>query len=73
MLLRLPNGKTSTDVREAVIASLGELPPQLRRSLTWDRGRELARHREFSRATDMAIYFWDPHSPWQQSVAARLQ
>jgi transposase, IS30 family len=66
MLLHLPNGKTSTDVRDALIASLGELPAQLRRSLTWDQGREMARHREFSLATDMAVYFCDPHSPWQR-------
>ena len=62
----LPNGKTSTDVRDALIGSLGELPAQLRRSLTWDQGREMARHREFSLATDMAVYFCDPASPWQR-------
>lgn len=66
MLLHLPNGKTSVDVRDALIASLGELPTQLRRSLTWDQGTEMARHREFSLATDMAVYFCDPHSPWQR-------
>jgi transposase, IS30 family len=66
MLLHLPNGKTSADVRDALIASVGTLPAQLRRSLTWDQGREMARHREFSLATDMAVYFCDPHSPWQR-------
>jgi transposase, IS30 family len=73
MLLHLPNGKTSTDVCDALIASLGALSAQLRRSLTWDQGREMARHREFSLATDMTVYFCDPHSPWQQSLATRLQ
>ena len=72
MLLHLPNGKTSADVRDALIASLGQLPAQLRRSLTWDQGTEMAGHREFSLATDMAVYFCDPHSPWQ-SLAARLE
>jgi IS30 family transposase len=73
MLLHLPNGKTSTDVRDALIASLGELPTQLRRSLTWDQGREMARHREFSLATDMAVYFCDPHSPWQRGSNEKHQ
>ena len=67
-LLHLPKGKTSTDVRDALITSLGTLPAQLRRSLTWDQGKEMARHREFSLATEMAVYFCDPHSPWQRGT-----
>ena len=67
-LLHLPKGKTSTDVRDALITSLGTLPDQLRRSLTWDQGKEMARHREFSLATDMQVYFCDPHSPWQRGT-----
>ena len=66
MLLHLPDGKTSADVRDALIRSLGTLPAQLRRTLTRDQGKEMARHREFSLATDMAVYFCDPHSPWQR-------
>jgi IS30 family transposase len=67
-LLHLPNGKTSTDIRDALITVLGTLPTQLRRSLTWDQGKEMARHREFSLATDIQVYFCDPHSPWQRGT-----
>jgi transposase, IS30 family len=66
MLLHLPDGGNAIAVRDALIATLGTLPAQLRRSLTWDQGKELARHREFSLATDVAVYFCDPHSPWQR-------
>ena len=53
-------------MHDALITTLGTLPTQLRRSLTWDQGKEMARHREFSLATDIAVYFCDPHSPWQR-------
>ena len=66
MLLHLPNGGNAAAVRDALITTLGTLPTQLRRSLTWDQGKEMARHREFSLATDVAVYFCDPHSPWQR-------
>ena len=66
MLLHLPAGGTATAVHDALITALGTLPTQLRRSLTWDQGKEMARHREFSLATDIAVYFCDPHSPWQR-------
>jgi transposase, IS30 family len=55
---------------ETVTAKLGEqivrLPEQLRLSLTWDQGREMARHTDFSVATGVKVYFCDPHSPWQR-------
>jgi IS30 family transposase len=66
MLLHLPEGGNATAVRDALITTLGTLPAQLRRSLTWDQGKEMARHREFSLATDIQVYFCDPHSPWQR-------
>ncbi|WP_205215173.1 IS30 family transposase [Amycolatopsis albispora] len=68
LLLHLPHGHTAEHVRDAMIATITTLPAQLRRSLTWDRGNEMARHAEITLATDMAIYFCDPHSPWQRGT-----
>ena len=49
-----------------MIPTISTLPEQLRRSLAWDRGTELARHRDITLATGLDIYFCDPHSPWQR-------
>jgi len=49
-----------------MIPAVSSLPEQLRRSLAWDRGTELARHRDITLATGLDIYFCDPHSPWQR-------
>jgi IS30 family transposase len=58
--------RDSDSVVAALIRQVRRLPSHLRRSLTWDRGVELAKHREFSMATDAAVYFCDPRSPWQR-------
>jgi IS30 family transposase len=66
LLLVKVAGKDSTSVVDALAAQIQTLPAQLRSSLTWDRGIELAQHKRFSIATDVAVYFCDPHAPWQR-------
>src|SRR5262249_26275975 len=65
MLLKVPSKDTAT-----VVAALGKhvrkLPQELRRSLTWDRGKEMADHKNFTVATNVQVYFCDPRSPWQR-------
>jgi hypothetical protein len=50
----------------ALTKHVRKLPQQLRRSLTWDRGKEMADHKSFTVATNVQVYFCDPHSPWQR-------
>ena len=66
MLVHLPNGHDCESVRDGLIATIATLPAHLRGSLTWDQGAEMARHKQFSTAADMAVYFCDPASPWQR-------
>ncbi len=66
MLVHLPVDHTGEAVRDGLVATMHTLPQQLRRSLTWDQGCEMARHRDFTIATDMPVYFCDPASPWQR-------
>jgi len=65
ILVKVPSADTSTVV-SALTRRVRKLPKQLRRSLTWDRGTEMTHHKEFSLATDVKVYFCDPHSPWQR-------
>ena len=65
MLVRLPT-KAAPQVAAGLARQIRTLPVALRRSLTWDRGRELAAHRQFTVATNVQVYFCDPHSPWQR-------
>ena len=55
-------------VRDAIVATMATLPAELRRSLTWDRGKELARHADIKISSGLDVYFCDPHSPWQRGT-----
>jgi IS30 family transposase len=61
-------GHGAEAVRDAIAASIATLPEQLRRSLTWDQGAEMAQHAQLRIDTGLAIYFCDPHSPWQRGT-----
>jgi IS30 family transposase len=67
-LLVKVEGKDSETVTTALERQIKKLPLELRRSLTWDRGTELALHKKLSIATDVKIYFCDPQSPWQRGT-----
>ena len=66
MLVHLPMGRTADRVRDALVTTVGRLPAHLRRSLTWDQGIEMDLHQQFTVATATAVYFCDPHTPWQR-------
>jgi IS30 family transposase len=66
MLVQLPKGRTTEQVVDALAAHVQTLPAQLKRSLTWDRGLELADHKRFTIDTGVQVYFCDPKSPWQR-------
>jgi IS30 family transposase len=68
MLLNLSKGRLAADVKDALVAKIVELPEQLRRSLTWDRGKEMGEHMRFTVATGVKVYFCDPRSPWQRAT-----
>jgi IS30 family transposase len=68
MLLHLPDDHRAETVRDAIVEAVQTLPDALKRSLTWDQGIELAKHAEITAATDLPVYFCDPHSPWQRAI-----
>ncbi len=67
MLVRV-EGKDTATVTQALTRQVRRLPTTLRRSLTWDRGMEMALHKAFTMATDVQVYFCDPQSPWQRGT-----
>jgi len=61
-------GYGALSMNKALMPVITTLPEQLRRSLTWDRGKELSQHAQFRLETGVAVYFADPHSPWQRGT-----
>ena len=73
MIPRTKNGPAlagygAVTMKKALMSSITTLPEQLRRSLTWDRGKELSQHAAFTVETGVAVYFADPQSPWQRGT-----
>ena len=66
VLVKLPNGHGAESVRKAMAKKILTLPTQLRRSITWDQGKEMAEHAQFTIDTGIQIYFCDAKSPWQR-------
>jgi transposase, IS30 family len=68
LLFPLADGLTAERMRPALTAAILRLPQQLRRSLTWDHGREMAEHTQFTIDSGVQVYFCDPRSPWQRGT-----
>jgi IS30 family transposase len=68
LLAPLPDRHTAAATRDVITTLITRLPEQLRRSLTWDQGHEMAYHAEFSVNSGVVVYFCDPHSPWQRGT-----
>ena len=68
ILLHLPQDHTAETVAEAMLAAMGELPAHLRRSITWDRGVEMAGYHRIMLELQAPVYFCDPYSPWQRGT-----
>jgi transposase, IS30 family len=68
MIIALPHGRTADAVATALADRITTLPEALRRSLTWDCGKEMSHHADFTITTNVPVYFADPHSPWQRGT-----
>jgi transposase, IS30 family len=68
VLARLPYDRTAERTAYALAAAMGRLPALLKQSLTWDQGREMARHAKFTMATGIPVFFCEPHAPWQRGT-----
>ena len=68
MLVRLGDSRKAEHVSRALSRHIQKLPEQLRRSLTWDQGKEMADHVHFKVRTGVPVYFCDPYSPWQRGT-----
>jgi IS30 family transposase len=66
LLFELPEGRTAPHFRQALSERMNTLPKQLRQTLTWDQGKEMAEHLQFPVETGTPVYFCDPRSPWQR-------
>jgi IS30 family transposase len=66
LLLHLPAGRDAHLVEQAMRQAIGTLPAELARSITWDQGKEMSYHADFTIATGIPVYFCDPHKPWQR-------
>jgi transposase, IS30 family len=66
MLVRIPYDRNADRVSLILSRHIGRLPESLRQSLTWDQGVEMAAHAKFTVATNVPVFFCDPHSPWQR-------
>ncbi len=69
MLLHLPAAHGALEVQDAMVEVMSSLPDMLRRTLTWDQGREMCNHVQIAEAAEIDIYFCDPHSPWQRGTS----
>jgi transposase, IS30 family len=67
-LLHLPRGHTAERVADAVTDRMNALPAWFARTLTWDNGKEMARHARITQQTGIQVYFADPHAPWQRGT-----
>ena len=68
LLLHLPQGHGAEQVTAAITQAMTALPAELRKTLTWDQGKELSRHKQIAEVTGLQVYFCDPHSPWQRAT-----